>query len=409
MKKLTYLFLTALLLVGINFQPIKAQGVYVKDEIGDLTSEQVTELNQIANDFSSANNVALMAVITNDVGNSIDDYATNYFNENKPSDDGAILVVDLGNMEYVTLTFGTTADKITQERMYTLNDSFTGYLNENDWYSGIKAFLNTYSSEILGTNTTETVDIPSSDGKYVDDQAELLSDEEESSLQAKIQAIRDKYQYDVVIVTNQSTGTRSAMQYADDYFDYNNYGYGTNRDGMLFLVTFNDNQGERTYWTSTHGYGLTAFTDYGIEKIGEDIQGYLSDGDYYGAFNKYLEFVPQYLDAAKAGTPYDVDNQLYTRSDVLIGLGIGGVVGILVASLVVFILASQLKNKAKAYEANDYQIPGSFELSGQADIFLYSHTSSIHHERSSGGGGGGGSSSHFSSSGSSHGGGGGHF
>ncbi len=409
MKKLTYLFLTVLLLVGINFQPIKAQGVYVKDETGDLTSEQVTELNQLANDFSDTNNVTFMAIITNEVGDSIEDYATNYFNENKPSADGAILVVDLGNMEYVTLTFGTTADKITEERMYTLNDSFTGYLNENDWYSGIKAYLNAYSSEILGTNTTQTVEIPTSNGKYVDDQAELLSDEEESTLQTKIQAIRDKYQYDVVIVTNQSTGTRSAMQYADDYFDYNGYGYGTNRDGMLFLVTFQDNEGERTYWTSTHGYGLTAFTDYGIEKIGEDIEGYLRDGDYYDAFTKYLELVPQYLDAAKAGTPYDVDNQLYTKEDVMIGLGIGAVVGILVASLVVFILASQLKNKAKAYEANNYQIPGSFELSGQADIFLYSHTSSIHHERSSGGGGGGGSSSHFSSSGSSHGGGGGHF
>ena len=95
------------------------------------------------------------------------------------------------------------------------------------------------------------------------DNADLLSNEEEQSLLAQLDEISERQQCDVVIVTVDSLDGKEVVAYADDFYDYNGYGFGQDRDGVLLLVCM----GEREYAISTTGFGIDDLTDYGLVYI----------------------------------------------------------------------------------------------------------------------------------------------
>ena len=95
------------------------------------------------------------------------------------------------------------------------------------------------------------------------DEAGLLSGTECTAIEKQLDELSTQYGLDVVIVTTDSTGSSTPMEYADDYFDYNDY----TPDGVLLLVSIE----EGDWWISTTGYGITAFTDAGIEYIGKKL------------------------------------------------------------------------------------------------------------------------------------------
>ena len=53
------------------------------------------------------------------------------------------------------------------------------------------------------------------------DNADLLTDSEEADLEAKAQALADRYEMDVVILTVAGTNGQYIEAYADDYYDNN--------------------------------------------------------------------------------------------------------------------------------------------------------------------------------------------
>ncbi len=58
------------------------------------------------------------------------------------------------------------------------------------------------------------------------DNADLLTDAEEASLEEQYTQIAEKYQYDIAVVTTNTLNGKSAQDYADDYYYDNGYGYG---------------------------------------------------------------------------------------------------------------------------------------------------------------------------------------
>ena len=90
-------------------------------------------------------------------------------------------------------------------------------------------------------------------------------------------------------MTAKTLNGATPASYADDTYDYNGYGYGNNRDGLLLLISMED----RDWYISTTGYGITAFTDAGIQYIGNKIKEHLSDGDYDAAFNSFATILLQ--------------------------------------------------------------------------------------------------------------------
>lgn len=235
-------------------------------------------------------------------------------------------------------------------------------------------------------------------GRLVDN-AKLLSEDEYSQLKEHIDTVSEKYTFDVVIVTEKSIGDKTATEYADDFFDYNGYGEGDNHDGILFLLDMEN----RKWAISTTGAGIPYFTDYGQEKIMDDVKPYLSDGEYYDAFDTFVTMCDDYINKAITDEPYDVNNQPKTIIPIyyIIFGGVG--VGALVGFIVVLVMKSKLKTVRMQPLASSYVKSGSFKLTEHSDLYLYRNISKTAKPKDNDSSSGG-SSTHTSSSGTSHGG-----
>lgn len=260
--------------------------------------------------------------------------------------------------------------------------------------------------------------LAASDLPQVIDNAYLLSASERDALETKAAALREEYEMDVVILTVDSLHGKRPQDYADDYYDENGYGCGEEKSGLLFLISME----ERDWYISTCGEAIYAFTDYGIQQVGEAALPYLSDGEYYEAFDAYLDTLPAYLSAYRSGAPLDGyadysgdyyhgdrESVVYYEEEHSPSLVISLLIGAAAAGIAVLVMRASMNTKRLQSSAADYLEHGSFHLNRQQDMFLYSNVSKTRRPEEHDNNSGGGSSVHSSSSGRSHGGGGGKF
>lgn len=239
-------------------------------------------------------------------------------------------------------------------------------------------------------------------GRVVDD-ADLLTDSQEERLSTECDRIAQKYGVDVVIVTEDTIGRASVVDYTDDFFDYNGYGMGTDRSGVLLLLVMDS----RDWYISTRGYGIYAFTDAGIDYIGEKIVDEFSEGHYNDGFVRFTELAEDFIIKADEGKPYDVGNLPKGPYPVMVFIPVSLLIGLVIALISTGIMRAQLKSVRFNEEASDYVKSGSMNVSDAREIFLYSHVTRTAIPKSDSNSGG--SSTHVSSSGATHGGGGGKF
>lgn len=258
------------------------------------------------------------------------------------------------------------------------------------------------------------------------DNAGLLTDSQRQKLEQKAQQIADEYDMDVVIVTVWSLNGKTAEAYADDYFDYNGYGIGRDFSGTLFLLSME----YRDWAISTSGDSIYALTDYGIELLFESCKDYLSDDNYYRAFDVYLDQLDGFYRAYEDGNPIDgyhdsdVDDYIIydpndsagvvhykekpTTGDIIRMVVISLVIGLVIGGIVLYSLRKSMNTFTPQPNASSYIPSGGFRFTEKKDSHLYSNVSKIRRDSDSSGGSGrsfgGGSSIHRSSSGRSHGG-----
>ena len=231
------------------------------------------------------------------------------------------------------------------------------------------------------------------------DGAHLLDEEEFEKINCKLFDLSQEHQFNVAVVTTSQLGSYNIEGYAIQYFVSNQYGYEATNNGILFMISMD----QRSWSIIRDGYGYTAFTDEGLQYISERVQKKLSDGDYYGAFDKYADLCEKFLKKAESGTPYDYGNmpkELPSAGAWLASTGLGGVLGIGSTLL----MKRQLKSVRRSPAAKQYIREGSFKLQRHEDIYLYSHVTRVrkprNDSRSGGGGrGGGGGGSHSGPSG----------
>ena len=189
------------------------------------------------------------------------------------------------------------------------------------------------------------------------DDAEVLTEDEDNELEDALEELSLRQSFDVTIATiesMESVGADSMEQFADDLYDYCQYGYGPDMDGVLLLVSV----GDRKWHISTCGYGITAFTDAGIQYLGQQMTPFMADGDYAGAFRTFVQWSDTYIGAARAGHPYDVNNlprEPLSLMYLFLALGIG----LVLAWVVVSVMKSQLRSVAFQENAASYVREGS--------------------------------------------------
>lgn len=232
------------------------------------------------------------------------------------------------------------------------------------------------------------------------DGADILTDSEEAQLLSKLDKASEELQFDIVIAT--SLGLSDYIRdVADDYYDYNGFGFGPSADGCVLLV---DMEG-RDWWISTCGYGITALTDAGIQYIGDQFEDDLTNGDYYDGFEKYVDLVEDFVIQARTDVPYDTGNLPKEGYNWFIGIMFSLGAGFLIGLVSVLVMKGKLKSVRRQTAAQDYLVPGSMNVTLSRDMFLYRNVTRRAKPKESSGG----SSTHSSSSGRSHGGGGGSF
>ena len=239
----------------------------------------------------------------------------------------------------------------------------------------------------------------------MNDSAGVLT--EDNELEDALEELSLRQSFDVVIATIESLESvdyTSMEEYADDLYDFCQFGYGADRDGVLLLVSV----GDRKWHISTCGYGITAFTDAGIQYLGEQMTPDMADGDYAAAFRAFVQWSDAYIDAARTGRPYDVKNlprEPLSLMYLFLALGIG----LVLAWVVVGVMKSRLRSVAFQENAASYVREGSMILTNSRELFLYRDVQRTEHVEEKDSNSSGGSSTHTSSGGTTHGGGGGSF
>lgn len=202
------------------------------------------------------------------------------------------------------------------------------------------------------------------------DEAELMTDSQRSDLEVQADGICSEYDLDVIILTVDSLDGKTAQRYAEDHYDSNSYDF----DGILLLVAMSD----REWYILTNGKAAQFFGDWELDRLEDAMLDDLSDGDYYDAFSGYLTAMESCLDDGYAAFEPDYsDNYGDDTSDSGVNILVSLVIGAVVAGIAILIMRSGMNTAKPQSGAAEYIKAGSYRLTEQRDMFLYSRVTKI--------------------------------
>lgn len=191
------------------------------------------------------------------------------------------------------------------------------------------------------------------------DHAELLTPSQENQLDKTIQSLSQDHSFQAVIVTVDSLDGKSPKSFAENFYLQGGYGIGETKDGILLLLAMNS----RDWYIATHGQTRDIVTDSDIDGISEEIVPYLSDGDYYVAFESFLSLVED---------EYQKEQNQWVWN-LLIALAIGAAI----AGIALFFMRRSMNTARQQNGAGNYMKDGSFDLYECRDFYLYSRTTKV--------------------------------
>ena len=200
-------------------------------------------------------------------------------------------------------------------------------------------------------------------GIYVYDEAGILANDEIEELNAKAKAISEEYGCEVYAITVPGLEGSEAWELNEMlYFQLTEF-FGASEDIIILTLAME----ERQYDILAHGYGNTAFTDYGKDVMAERFLDDFADDDWYWGFNDYLDTCDEFLEMAANGEPFDVSSD--EGGSKILGVIIIVLISCLVAFGVCLVFKAQMKTAIIATEAHDYQ--KELNLTKQYDTFSH--------------------------------------
>lgn len=392
----------------------RAVGPRVVDQAGVLSDEDLSMARRYLDERSaSAMFDVVVAFVDSTDGMSAADMAEMLFNDGDhgwgTEYDGAIWLLSVEDGDWGMAVFGRGTTAFPNDVMEKIGDAVTDAIIEDGAVAGVTRFADLCVERVQGSAPSAPQSRQSAMpalpterlAPRLTDDAGLLDDARGLALQKRLDEISTRIGFDFVAVTKQNIGSKTPLDFADDFFDYNGFGFGEGKDGALFLISMAD----RDWWISTSGFGERAFTTAGIEYIGKKITPLLSKGDYFGAINTLLDYGEDFVAQARAGSPYTASNLPRDPFSWIANAILAFVIALIVALIVVSSMKAQLKSVHAKEAASDYVRQGSMAITRSADAFLYSTVTKTAKPKAKSSSSG----SHTSSSGRSHGGGGGKF
>lgn len=422
-KKIKYILLV-LLLIFTTIAPIHAENKYIYDNANRFRylSESLEQLSQ--NFYEQYNiNIVIVSVENNQSDFNLGEYANQLYQENFGETDGVVYAINFSNGS----DYGKYMNAFGNAGQYLNNcNNMDALITGHDKVENIvyKIQLIVYQMSLIIDNVEPS--------RNIVDMANILNSEQTSQLEQKITQVINNCQMDVVILTTCLNNGKSMVDFADDYYDENDYGIDLRKSGLILVLSLQDNE----WYISTSGAAIDTFSDWGIEYLGKVMKPSLVDRNFYQAFEDFVSYTEKFNVQAVTDKPYDRYNQgdlpnldvdeevVFDNQDnsepktkmdsnkrILISLGAGLIIGFIIS----FIRMGKLNTKKSVKNANEYVKENSFKLTKSNDLYLYqtvtkrarpkyednNHSTSSYHKTTS--------STHRSSSGRTHGGGGGKF
>ncbi len=216
----------------------------------------------------------------------------------------------------------------------------------------------------------------------IDDRASLFSEEEAENIDVAAYEFANLTEFSVAVVTTDYAMGKSAMEFADDYYDSLIFSSGWSENGILFLIDMDN----REIYVSCAGLCIDEYSDYELNEIVDGGYAYVSVGEYADCIITMIseaeklfaesnnissnyengEFVPTYgreYEEEYYYSDYDYsDNEnSFSISHFLIYI----VIGLVIGGITVFAVKSSYKNIGKGDEFNADDI--SLELTASND------------------------------------------
>ena len=209
---------------------------------------------------------------------------------------------------------------------------------------------------------------------YVLDDYGLYDSSTRQELEQSASQLASTYGVAPYLVVVDDIGSQTVRSFAESYWLDHELGIGSDASGIMFLIAVDS----RDYVTITHGTGIYAFTDYGIEQLEDAVVSYLGDDEWEDAAECYYEQCSSILAfCADKGEPFDSHNDPAARA---VALGMALAIALLLALAVAFIVRRILKGQLKSVAAGSSAagfLAGGVVLTAQQDVFTGSHVSVV--------------------------------
>ncbi|MBR3781594.1 MAG: TPM domain-containing protein [Clostridia bacterium] len=396
-KKIFAILIAATVCLSMALSASAYTSQYVYDPEYNLSDSELYELNNYAAGIENESGYALIfCIISDNGGMSNAEFAEEAYYSYTDSENAVVFVHNETEKVYNYYIAGDENGAFSDAVIDAMK---TAYDTNESYYGGIMGFY-AAAETALDTPVYETAPIggnavTNAPGSYVTefekvertlplvvDQANIIPDDVETALIARCEKIAEEYEMEVAIHTTYDFGGLIAEAYADDYYDFNGYGYGENDDGMLVVYKPGE-EGEREIYITTHGNGSSVFFEGIRDGIIADMKDYLIAEDYEKAFNIYLDRAEEQL---KPGTP-------------VIWLFVLALVGAVVGLLITGSMTSKNKSVVAQNHAKVYTRQGSMVVTGAQDVYAYSFVDTKPKQTNSSSND---SSTHTSSSGRTH-------
>ncbi len=230
---------------------------------------------------------------------------------------------------------------------------------------------------------------------WVQDDAGLLTAEEEEALETECGHLFQAHDTGVYIITTPDFGGGDIKDWQRQIFSQYDLGADSDGSGVMLAISM----AERDWGLVGFGAAQEAFSTYARERLGSLILDDLSDGKFYEAFSGYLSIADDYLSAAEEEKPYTEQHRYREGWRFPVIFGVSFLLSLGISAAVVVSWKKGMNTRVRQKGAMEYLKAGSFYLSNQSDLFLYHTVSRTPRPKSDSSDGGG--SMHSDSSGTS--------
>ena len=294
------------------------------DAEGILSDYQQTDLDRICLDFVRTFGVdlALYAAPSEKFDGDMDGYAASYwasgcFGYGEGRDGFLVLYeTDTGVMRIVT--FGAASERVDADYLAFVENSSPKLYTEHGLYGvlyGAQRYLRARLEDEQSGGKASAEAAPDSPAQArpradglpdwypadpanftffhdenaprVVDNADLIPDREEAAMEQRLAALRTSLRRDIVVYTDVSSYGLGRDVWAADFYDFNGYGIGDEREGACLFICMET--GNRGFWTCCTGPETRAlFTEATANELDDVLYEYMVSGDYAEGISDWI-------------------------------------------------------------------------------------------------------------------------